>query len=91
MPLVYWMTCLKSVQARRLIAEHLYAFKDVKSSLTGHDLQNMGLSGRSVGEALNALKLALMDGDITSRVDEIDYVSLVFADSINDKSKGNKK
>ncbi|MBR1418437.1 MAG: CBS domain-containing protein [Synergistaceae bacterium] len=86
-PLLYWMTCLKSVQARRLIAEHLYAFKDIKCSLTGHDLQNMGLSGRDVGQALNALKLALMDGDISSRVDEIDYVSLVFADSINNKNK----
>ena len=90
MPLLYWMTCLKSVQARRLIAEHLYAFKDIKSNLTGHDLQNMGLSGRDVGQALNALKLALMDGDISSRVDEIDYVSLVFAESINNKTSKKK-
>lgn len=85
-PLLYWMTCLKSVQARRLIAEHLYSFTKIKSQLTGHDLQDLGLSGRDVGQALNALKLALMDGDIVSRIDEIDYVSLVFANSLKKKN-----
>ena len=73
-PLVYWLTCLKTPEARRLIIEHLEVWIDVKGSLTGKDLQAMGLKGKSIGDALNLVKLAIIDKQITTHEQEIDFV-----------------
>ena len=40
---------------------------------TGHDLQEMGLRGREVGKTLLGIRLARMDGYITSREGEVGY------------------
>ncbi|MBQ7155082.1 MAG: CBS domain-containing protein [Synergistaceae bacterium] len=73
-PLVYWLTCLKSREARRLIIEHMELWMGYKGELTGKDLQAMGLKGKTIGDALNTIKLAVIDGEINSREDEEEFV-----------------
>ena len=73
-PLVYWLTCLKSREARRLIVEHMELWMTYKGELTGKDLQAMGLKGKAIGDALSAIKLAVIDGEITSREEEEAFV-----------------
>ncbi|MBQ7733061.1 MAG: CBS domain-containing protein [Synergistaceae bacterium] len=72
--LVYWLTCLKAPEARRLIITHLESWVDVKGSLTGKELQGMGFKGKSIGDALNRVKLAIIDNQITTREQEIEFV-----------------
>ena len=73
-PLVYWLTCLKSHEARRLIIEHLEVWSNVKGSLTGKDLQALGLKGKQIGDTLNSIKLAIIDGKIKSHIQELNFV-----------------
>ena len=72
--LVYWLTCLKSREARRLIIEHMELWMTYKGELTGKDLQAMGLKGKAIGKALNMIKLAVIDDEITSREEEEEFV-----------------
>lgn len=73
--LVYWLTCLKSPASRRLIIEHMELWMSYKGGLTGKDLQKFGLKGKAIGEALNQIKLAIIDGEIQNSEDEIKYVN----------------
>lgn len=73
-PLLYWLTCLRTPDARRLIVEHMEIWTNIKGSFTGKDLQAMGLKGKEIGNALNAIKLAIIDGEIKTREDEADFV-----------------
>lgn len=73
-PLVYWLTCLKTREARRLIIEHMELWMTYKGELTGKDLQGFGLKGKAIGEALNAIKLAVIDGEIKDREEEVNFV-----------------
>ena len=73
-PLVYWLTCLKTPQSRRLIVEHMELWMMYKGELTGRDLQAMGLKGKAIGEALSAIKLAVIDGEINSREEEEEFL-----------------
>ena len=73
-PLIYWLTCLKSPEARRLIALHLEVWTNLKGQYTGADLGKLGLKGKKIGEALNAIKLAIIDGEIKTHEDEINFV-----------------
>ena len=73
-PLLYWITCLKSPASRRLIVEHIELWMGYKGELTGKDLQAMGLKGKAIGDALAGIKLARIDGEIASREDEMKYV-----------------
>ena len=79
-PLVYWLTCLKTRQARRLIVEHMELWMGYKGELTGKDLQKLGLKGKAIGEALTAIKLAIIDGEISSHEDEENFVKRLIAD-----------
>ena len=72
--LVYWLTCLKTPESRRLIIEHLEVWTNIKGSLTGKDLQAMGLKGKSIGDALNQIKLAIIDKLITTHEQETEFV-----------------
>ena len=72
-PLLYWMICLRNEEAQRLIVEHIQSWVPLKGELTGHDLQEMGLEGREVGKTLLGIRLARMDGYITSREGEVGY------------------
>ncbi len=72
--LLYWLTCLKSRESRRLVIEHLELWIGYKGQLTGKNLQAMGLKGKEIGEALAMIKLAVIDGEIHSLEDEIQYV-----------------
>ncbi|MBQ4432226.1 MAG: CBS domain-containing protein [Synergistaceae bacterium] len=72
--LLYWLTCLKSREARRLVVEHLELWVGYKGNMTGKDLQAMGLKGKEIGDALAMIKLAVIDGEIRSLEDEIQYV-----------------
>ena len=73
--LVYWLTCLRSPQARRLIIEHMETWTDIKGSYTGKDLQALGLKGKEIGETLYAIKLAMIDGEIKNHDEEVNFVS----------------
>ena len=73
-PLLYWITCLKSPASRRLIVEHIELWMGYKGELTGKDLQAFGLKGKAIGDALAGIKLAIIDGEISSREDEMRYV-----------------
>ncbi|MBQ3759428.1 MAG: CBS domain-containing protein, partial [Synergistaceae bacterium] len=73
-PLVYWLTCLKTREARRLVVEYLELWIGYKGQMTGKDLQKLGLKGKEIGEALSLIKLAVIDGEIKSLEDEIQYV-----------------
>lgn len=73
-PLVYWLTCLKTPEARRLIIEHMESWINIKGEYTGKDLQAMGLKGKEIGSTLSAIKLAIIDGEIKNHNDEINFV-----------------
>lgn len=73
-PVLYWITCLKSPASRRLLAEHMELWMSYKGVLTGKDLQAMGLKGKAIGDALSTIKLAIIDGEISSHEDEVKYV-----------------
>ena len=73
-PLVYWLTCLKTREARRLIVEHMELWMSFKGELSGKDLQQLGLKGKAIGEALNAIKLAVIDGEIKNREQEEEFI-----------------
>ena len=74
-PLVYWLTCLRTPEARRLIIEHLESWTNIKGEYTGKDLQKLGLKGKEIGDALNQIKLAMIDCEIKTHEDEIKYVN----------------
>ena len=74
-PMVYWLTCLKTRESRRLIVEHIELWMTFKGTLTGKDLQKLGLKGKAIGDALNIIKLAIIDGDITTPEQEKEYVN----------------
>ena len=42
---------------------------------SGKDLQAMGLKGKEIGNALNEIKLAIIDGEIKTQDDEKNYVN----------------
>ncbi|MBQ7220667.1 MAG: CBS domain-containing protein [Synergistaceae bacterium] len=73
-PLVYWLTCLKTPASRRLIVEHMELWMSYKGELTGKELQGMGLKGKAIGEALSAIKLAVIDGEVNNREEEEEFV-----------------
>lgn len=73
-PLLYWLTCLRTPESRRLIIEHLEFWVNAKGDYTGKDLQAMGLKGKDIGETLNDIKLAIIDGKIKNHDDEIKFV-----------------
>ena len=73
-PLVYWLTCLKSPEARRIIIEHLELWMTYRGKLTGAELQKFGLKGKEIGEMLANIKLAIIDCEIKSLDDEINFV-----------------
>ena len=73
-PLLYWVTCMKSPVSRRLIVEHMELWMSYRGELTGKDLQAMGLKGKEIGEALSSIKLAIIDGQISNREDEEKFV-----------------
>ena len=73
-PLLYWLTCLRTPESRRLIIEHMEFWTNAKGEYTGKDLQAMGLKGKEIGETLNAVKLAIIDGEIKNHDDEIKFV-----------------
>lgn len=72
-PLMYWATLLPP-SGRRLIARHVLEWTPLRALLTGHDLQELGLSGPAVGEMLTRLRLARMDGEVEGREDELAFV-----------------
>ena len=74
-PLLYWLTCLRTPEARRLIIEHMEFWTDTKGEYSGKDLQAMGLKGKEIGDMLYAIKLAIIDGEIKTHDDEIKFVA----------------
>ena len=81
--LLYWLTCLRTPEARRLIIEHMESWTNAKGEYTGKDLQAVGLKGKAIGEALNAIKLAIIDGEIKNHDDEVKFVNERFANGLS--------
>ena len=65
---------LKTPEARRLIIEHMELWLTYKGELTGRDLQGMGLKGKEIGDALNEIKLAIIDGTVKNQEEELKFV-----------------
>ena len=61
-PLLFWMTCMKRWQSRRHVVRHLLSWTPLRGELTGDDLVGMGLKGSEIGEVLQGIRLARMDG-----------------------------
>ena len=72
--LVYWFTCMKTHEGRRMIIEHMEIFTPLKGELNGADLKYMGLRGKEIGETLNSIKLSRIDGHIKTREEETSFV-----------------
>jgi tRNA nucleotidyltransferase (CCA-adding enzyme) len=74
-PLIFCWAATKRKETRRWITLHILNFETMKSSLTGRDLQKMGYEqGSLLGDMLNDIRLARMDGEINSREDEMAYI-----------------
>lgn len=71
--LFYWLTCAKTPRVRRCIAMYVLTLSQTKCLINGDDLLSMGFSGRSIGDVLNAVRLARMDGEVCSREDELSF------------------
>ena len=72
--LVYWLTCFKTPEARRVIIEHMEGWTRLKGELTGGDIKYMGLRGKEISEALHGIKLARIDGLIKTREEEESFI-----------------
>ncbi len=60
---------------RRAINVYLQELREVKPSISGEDLLKLGVTeGPRIGEILNRLHLAKLDGDVKSHADERDFV-----------------
>ncbi len=73
-PLIYWLICLDTQESRSVIFKHIEKWQNLKGELNGGDLQKMGLKGKTIGEVLNEIKLEKIDGKLTTRDSEIEYV-----------------
>ncbi len=72
--LIYWFTCMKTQEGRRMIIEHMEIFTPLKGELNGADLKYMGLRGKEIGETLNSIKLSRIDGHIKTREEETSFI-----------------
>ncbi|MBD2177737.1 CCA tRNA nucleotidyltransferase [Pseudanabaena sp. FACHB-1998] len=62
---------------RRIIWRYLTQWRRIKSPLTGIDLQGLGYaSGKQMGEILQKLRGATLDGEITNQEEAISYLRL---------------
>ncbi|MDS3860911.1 CBS domain-containing protein [Thermosynechococcaceae cyanobacterium BACA0444] len=65
--------------ARGLIAQYLTQWRNFRPPLTGHDLQNLGYPrGPRFAEILNALRIAGLDGVVTSKEKALAWVERNF-------------
>ncbi|GHT01523.1 hypothetical protein AGMMS50276_29720 [Synergistales bacterium] len=77
--LIFCWAAAKRKETRRWITLHILNFEPTKTFLSGRDLQKMGYKqGPSIGEMINDIRLARMDGDVKSRDDEVAYVKESF-------------
>ena len=74
-PLIYWLISLQNQESRKVIFNHLEHWQNLKGELNGGDLQKMGLKGKSIGELLQRIKLAKIDGEIQNREQEIEFAN----------------
>lgn len=73
-------------QLRRSIRIYFEELKDVKTSLRGNDLIQMGIpQGPSLGKLLEQLRDGRLDGELKSREDEIQFVQNAKSDNVNRK------
>ncbi|MDR1648635.1 MAG: hypothetical protein LBR71_00115, partial [Synergistaceae bacterium] len=74
-PLLYCWATVNRRQARRWIAHHATFLARLRGELTGEDLLEMKCSpGPWLGSILEGIRLERMDGRITTRAEELDYV-----------------
>jgi len=61
---------------RRILWHYLMKWQMIKSPLTGTDLKQLGyVTGKQMGEILQRLQWAMLDGEITNKDDAIAYLS----------------
>ena len=74
-PLLYCCATVERRQTQRWIAYHVTFLKPLKGELTGEDLLKMScFPGPWLGSILEGIRLARMDGTISTREEELDYV-----------------
>jgi tRNA nucleotidyltransferase (CCA-adding enzyme) len=74
-PLLYCWATVERRQTRRWLAHHVTFLTRLRGELTGEDFLKMNYtSGPWLGEMLEALRLERMDGKITTRAEEMDFV-----------------
>jgi tRNA nucleotidyltransferase (CCA-adding enzyme) len=74
-PLLYCWATVNRRQTRRWLAHHATFLTRLKGEMTGEDFLKMDYSpGPRLGEILEAIRLERMDGRITTRADEMDFV-----------------
>jgi len=62
---------------RRIIWRYLTDWQKIKSPLTGSDLKELGYaSGKQMGEILQKLRWAMLDGEISNQEQAIEYLRL---------------
>ncbi len=73
--LLYCMASIKRRRARHWIARHVLVLQPMTSELTGEDLMRMGVeAGPVLGETLEKIRFARMDGKVKTRDDELRYL-----------------
>ncbi|MFO7983619.1 MAG: CBS domain-containing protein [Desulfuromonadales bacterium] len=73
--LLFMMAGAYHEEVRRWISHYMTHLREEETSLTGHDLKELGLApGPIYGEILHDLLMARLDGKVETRDDELKYV-----------------
>jgi tRNA nucleotidyltransferase (CCA-adding enzyme) len=59
---------------RDKVATYARTWRHVRPLLDGNAVQQMGLQGKQIGDALRALRAARLDGKVESADDERDFI-----------------
>ena len=70
-----WAVIAREPQVRRRLLDYSRRLRHVKPELNGHDLLALGVpAGPAVGQLLERLLVARLDGTVSSRTDEVELV-----------------
>jgi len=85
---MFWAAATDRWRVRRRILLFLTRLQKVEPMLTGRDILGMGYyEGPLIGDILDGLKMARLDGEVETREDELDWVDKNFGKGIEDGCK----
>ncbi|MDQ7031693.1 MAG: CBS domain-containing protein [Desulfonauticus sp.] len=71
---LFIMAKVQKNNTRKAISKYISSYRPIKISLTGHDLLKLGLSpGPKIGEILNKVKQAYLDGLVSDKKSQLDF------------------